>query len=168
MSKTKAFFQKYKSAAIEAATGTKIFPEIILAAAALESRNGESLLTTKFNNFFGIKAGPTWSGGRVTMPTKEVLNGKTVTIDQPFRIYKTPADSFKDYVNFISGPRYKAAGVLKAKTPAEQAKAIAAAGYATDPKYSDKLNQFIKIGGTVAMSLGVFFIVGLTLSILLK
>ena len=49
MSKTKAFFQKYKGDAIRATAGSKIFPEVVLAAAALESRNGESLLTSKFN-----------------------------------------------------------------------------------------------------------------------
>jgi flagellum-specific peptidoglycan hydrolase FlgJ len=168
MSKTKAFFQKYKGDAIRATAGTKIFPEVVLAAAALESRNGESLLTSKFNNFFGIKVTPNWAGGRVEMKTREVINGKEVFINAFFRIYPSPEDSFKNYVKFISGARYVKAGVLKAKTPQEQTQAIAAAGYATDPNYSATLNKFISVGGSIAAGLGIFFIIGLTLAYILK
>lgn len=135
------FYDAYKQAANDAAAGTKVFPETILAAASLESGNGTSLLAFKYNNFFGIKAGSSWKGNVVKMATKEQdAHGKVFTVMAAFRHYNTPKDSFANYVKFISGTRYIAAGVLSSTTPQEQFAALQKAGYATDIKYAEKLN----------------------------
>lgn len=135
----KDYIAKYWAAMKAAAVGTKVFPIVILGASAVESAWGDSELTTTANNFFGIKSTDSWeaAGGEfVIRRTREVVKGKTIFIDAKFRKYKTPEDCFKNYVHFISGPRYVKAGVLTSKTPDEQIKAVASAGYATDPNYA--------------------------------
>lgn len=142
MTATQNFYNNYRQAALNAASGTKIFPETILAVASLESNNGQSLLSAKYNNFFGIKNSGTWSGKTVTLPTKEQdTAGNVYTVDASFRWYDSPTDSFKNYVQFISGPRYVTAGVLSATTPQEQFDALHKAGYATDVSYVQKLED---------------------------
>jgi N-acetylmuramoyl-L-alanine amidase len=143
-----AFRNKYRAAAIAATKGTKIFPEVVLSAAALESGYSKSGLSSIHNNFFGIKAGSSWKGATVEMKTKEQKpDGTIYTITAKFRKYATPEDSFKDYVKLVSSPRYARAGVLAATTPAEQIKAIKAAGYATDINYPAKVLSVLKSFG---------------------
>lgn len=140
--KMSAFAVKYSSAAAAAAAGSKIFPQTILTAAALESSYGESGLTIQANNFFGVKAGSSWTGPTVTMPTKEQKpDGTVYTVNAAFRKYTSPEASFKDYVKLLSTSRYVNAGVTSAKTPEQQFAAIKKAGYATDVNYVSKLNS---------------------------
>jgi len=48
----------------------------------------------------------------------------------------------KDYVRFLQvNPRYGRAGVFTAKTYQEQAEALKAAGYATDPEYASMITS---------------------------
>lgn len=139
---------KYRQAAIEATAGSKIFPDTVLSAAALESNWGKSVLSAQYNNFFGIKKGIGWQGRTVLMPTREQrTDGSWYTVNAPFRWYDSPADSFRNYVKFISGPRYVRAGVLNATSPVEQFIAIKNAGYATDVSYVDKLKKVLSSFG---------------------
>jgi flagellum-specific peptidoglycan hydrolase FlgJ len=165
----KKFFSTYKAEAIKAAAGSKVFPETILSAAYVESAGGKSLLTSKYNNFFGVKASSSWKGETVALNTKEqTKDGKVYTIKQDFRVYKTPADSFKDYVSFVSGPRYKKAGVLTAATPEAQIKAIKAAGYATAVNYAEILIKVLKSSGYAAVSLVTIFAAALFFGLINK
>ncbi|SEK91638.1 Flagellum-specific peptidoglycan hydrolase FlgJ [Stigmatella aurantiaca] len=132
-----AFMDKMAADAIKSQRETGVPASVTLAQAALESGWGKSGLSTKGNNFFGIKGkGP---AGSVTMPTKEFLNGKWVTVDAPFRKYNSPAESFADHGKFLrENKRY--AEAFKHTGDAERfAKEIHKAGYATDPEYSSKL-----------------------------
>jgi peptidoglycan hydrolase-like protein with peptidoglycan-binding domain/LysM repeat protein len=136
-----AFMDKMAADAIKSQRETGVPASVTLAQAALESGWGKSGLTTQGNNFFGIKGkGP---AGSVTMPTKEVLNGKRVTVDAPFRKYNSPSESFADHGNFLrQNKRYSEA--FKHTGDAERfAKEIHKAGYATDPEYSNKLIAMI-------------------------
>lgn len=138
--------------AVAVSKDTGIFPATVLAAAVLESSGkvngyyepGQSLLAKNANNYFGIKAGPGWSGPVINLQTGEYLNGQYVTVTGTFRKYSSPAASFADYINFLKvNPRYKAAGVFSATSPHEQAQALQRAGYATDPQYANKLISLI-------------------------
>jgi flagellum-specific peptidoglycan hydrolase FlgJ len=140
--KMKAFSSQYGSAAANAAKGSKIFPQTILSAAAVESAYGTSGLTRSGNNFFGVKKGSSWTGATVTMRTAEqTKEGKVYYVNAEFRKYPTPEDSFKDYVRLLSTSRYVNAGVTSAANPEEQFKAIQKAGYATDVNYANKLTS---------------------------
>lgn len=127
--------------------GTGIYPEVLLTQAIVESQKdingvytpGESQLSKKYFNFFGIKSSAGWKGKTVSYLSREYVNDYKIGV---FRAYNSKNDGFKDYVNFLkSNPRYTAAGVFTAKTPAEQLKAIAAGGWATDPTYSAVLQN---------------------------
>jgi flagellum-specific peptidoglycan hydrolase FlgJ len=126
--------------------GTGILPGTLIAQAFLESSTralvGGSTLSREANNFFGIKCGPSWNGETYYINTREVLNGKNVTVNACFRKYTSVENSIKDYVNFLQvNPRYAAAGVFEAKTVKEQAEALKAAGYATAPGYAKLVND---------------------------
>jgi len=87
------------------------------------------------NNFFGIK------GAGQKQVTQEYVPGKgMVTVTDSFRGYATPEESIKDYIKFLStNPRYE--NVLAAETPMEAIQAQHKTGYATDPKYGQKLTS---------------------------
>ena len=89
--------------AIEVGKATGIDPRIIVAQAALESGWGKSAPN---NNYFGIKSHGRAGGSVLT--TSEVVNGKTVTIQDSFRQFDSPADSVRGYGEFLlANPRYK-------------------------------------------------------------
>ena len=136
---TQDFINKYLPAAKEAASGTAILPEIITAAAMLESGHGESKLAKNYNNFFGIKAGGSWQGKTIDFRTKEYTGTPNEqTIIASFRAYDTPKDSFLDYVHLLTNAkRYN--NVLSAGTIEEQAHEIHKAGYSTARNYAQKL-----------------------------
>lgn len=128
------FATKYFDEAEKAVKNTGLLPETLLVQAILESNSGQSILTKKANNFFGIKAGASYTGKTYTIQTREFLNGKWVYVPAKFRAYASAKDSFADWVSFLQkNKRYSK--VFEEKTPLAQLKAIAAAGYATDPNY---------------------------------
>lgn len=149
------FINKYAEAIIIACRGTGLFPSLMMAQAIVEStgkvgnewRPGESKLTRECNNFFGIKDQPNdeWHGLSKKYLTREVLKGKEVVIADYFRYYRTPLEGFQDRNAFLKlNPRYTKAGVFKAKTPEDQAKALQKAGYATDPNYAETLISILR------------------------
>lgn len=142
----------YAPAARIVTANTGIFPETLLAQAIIESSSevqggfypAQSVLAKRANNFFGIKADPSWKGKKITLVTKEYRNGYPINVEADFRFYNDPSESFKDYVNFLNvNPRYRKAGVFDATTPEQQAEKLAGAGYATDPSYSTLLKGVI-------------------------
>lgn len=137
------FILKYAGPVREACKGTKLFPSVCLAQAALETGWGKAAID---NNMFGIKAtGSTneyWHGEKKYVTTTEYINGIKKTMHLAFRAYDSAEDSIRDHNRLLlTSKRY--AKVLQAETPEEQARAIKAAGYATDPKYADKLISII-------------------------
>jgi flagellum-specific peptidoglycan hydrolase FlgJ len=144
------FTQKYYNFANAASKGTGISPILILAQAYLESGGAKSSLASKYNNFFGIKATPNWTGKVVNLKTREqTKDGKDFFIVAKFRAYNSPADSFSDHIKFLkSNPRYEKAGLFNnPNNYALQADSLQRAGYATDTNYSKILksvsNNFI-------------------------
>lgn len=97
------FIQSLLPAAIEEGARTGVDPRIIVAQAAQETGWGKS---APGNNYFGIKSHGQ-SGGQ-TLATNEVINGKTVRINDSFRQFASPADSVRGYGDFIlQNPRYE-------------------------------------------------------------
>lgn len=139
MADKQAFFDKYADAITIACEGTSIFPSVKIAQAAIESGWGQHIVG---NNMFGIKAAgehsPYWHGDYVTAGTTEYQNGGYVPQNSRFRKYASISDSIRDHTYFLQqNKRY--APVFSASTPEEQANALKAAGYATDPQYASKL-----------------------------
>lgn len=125
----KEFVNEIKVGAIETYKTYKILPSITIAQAILETGWGKSELTTKANNYFGIKADKSWTGKKINMDTKE-YNDKTIKDD--FRQYDNRIDSFKDHGKFLSiNERYQKAGLFISGHYIEQATALQKAGYST-------------------------------------
>lgn len=142
------YIKKYTNAAVNATSGTGLFPSVALAQGAVESGNGDSVLASKYNNHFGIKADKSWTGKKVNMNTREVVNGKDETQGAFFRVYNSAEESYRDRAKFLKeNPRYTKAGVFTAKTPEEQLKAFQRAGYATDPNYASVIYGVLKKNG---------------------
>lgn len=178
------FIEKYYPEMVAVTKDSGIFPQVMAAQAIVESSglvNGlyypaESILAKQANNYFGIKASAQWKGETITLKTGEFYNGKRVIESGTFRKYPTTKAGFEDYKNFLkSNPRYTTAGVFKATTPAAQAQALQAAGYATDPNYSKLLigvmagfdniikniknSPIIKGGTALIIALALFFLI---------
>ena len=144
MSYTRAeFIGLISEPCIESSINSKILASLIITQAALESGNGNSRLTKEANNLFGIKAGPSWNGPTVVLPTREVINGKDVTVDATWRVYPDWFSSIKDHSALLTGaPRYaKVVGETDYKKACQY---IREAGYATDPEYTNLLIQIIE------------------------
>lgn len=140
MSKVTDYISKHAKGAVWGTWGTSILPETVLCQSGVESSWGESLLASKYNNYFGIKAGTAWKGKTVTLATKEYLNGQYVTIYDKFRAYDSFSDSVKDYILFLrSNKRY--VNVFNQKDIYNQLVALKVAGYATAPNYATVINN---------------------------
>lgn len=112
------------------------------AQAALESAWGTSALSRIAFNLFGVKADKGWKGTTIGMPTREFIGGKWTFVTAQWRVYKDWDECVLDHAAFFKqNPRYNLA--LKCTDGVSFAHAVAAAGYATDPKYADKLVSII-------------------------
>ena len=121
-------------------------PDTLLAQAALETGWGKKMIRTGDGNnsfnLFGIKADQRWSGGKAIVPTLEYEDGVAVRQKAAFRAYDSFADSFKDYASFLqSNPRYQPA--LKANDGGSYLSSLQEAGYATDPRYAEKIKAIL-------------------------
>lgn len=110
-----------------------------IAQAALESGWGSSQLAQKGFNLFGVKADKSWEGEILELPTREFLKGTWVTVLAPWRKYEDWLGAIEDHAAFLlNNPRYKSAFVGD-RDGESFAHAVAAAGYATDPAYAQKV-----------------------------
>lgn len=126
---------------------TGVPASVTVAQAALESSWGKR---APGMNLFGIKADPAWRGPVTLQVTHEVVNGETITITARFRAYSDWEGSIDDHAAFLTGnPRYRPAFAFK--DGPNFARAIAKAGYATDPLYADKLIAIMSTRGLGAL-----------------
>lgn len=131
----------------QAAEKLGVNPKAILAQAALETGWGKYPIAKEDGaasfNLFGIKADNRWQGGRAVVNTLEFRDGVAKQEKAAFRAYDSFSQSFDDYANFLSSSeRYKDA--LQSGDDASMfAASLQKGGYATDPKYSDKINSIL-------------------------
>ena len=131
------YIKKYAPAATKNMRFYKIPASITLAQGILESGHGQSTLAKKANNHFGIKCHKGWKG-------KSILHDDDAK-DECFRSYKNPLRSYKDHSLFlVERDRYSSLFKLNRKDYKSWAIGLKAAGYATDPKYADKLISLIE------------------------
>ncbi|MGF1726706.1 flagellar assembly peptidoglycan hydrolase FlgJ [Photobacterium nomapromontoriensis] len=138
----KDFVSRLKPYAEKAAQALGTDPSVLIAQAALETGWGQKVIKNaagSSNNLFNIKADPRWSGAKVATNTLEFHQGIPVQEKAAFRSYDTYQDSFNDYVRFLNdNPRYSKA-LEHPADPSQFIRNIHQAGYATDPKYVDKI-----------------------------
>ena len=137
---TSDFIQRIASAAYS----PDILPSVTIAQAALESGWGTSELAMHANALFGIKADKRWSGRTYAIKTKEWYDSnEPVIIVDTFRAYPTWKASIADHTAFrTASSRYR--DVIMEQDYKKACKALQAAGYSTDPDYSNKLMRLIE------------------------
>lgn len=131
------YISRWQLLAIEEMNRSGIPASITLAQGILESGNGNSELSTKSNNHFGIKCKKGWKGKKVYY-NDDAKN-------ECFRKYRTVEDSYKDHTNFLmANPRYSSLFELKNTDYKEWAKGLKKAGYATAHNYDKHLIRIIE------------------------
>lgn len=136
----KSFLEKIKPYVLEDMRQTNILASLTAAQAFIESSKGNSGLTQKANNLFGIKG--SYNGQSVTMLTTEYYNGVAVKVYAPFRKYPSWKESIADHSSLFNRlARYKN---LRGETDYVKAcNYVQADGYATSPTYSTTLLTYI-------------------------
>ncbi|MDO9104278.1 MAG: flagellar assembly peptidoglycan hydrolase FlgJ [Methylovulum sp.] len=137
------FIRQLHPHALRAARELGVEPKALLAQAALETGWGRSLIKNSNGsnsfNLFNIKADKSWQGKQARVVTLEFEQGVAKKVHAGFRTYQSYQESFQDYVNFIKeNPRY-ADALKQAGNTGQYMRELQQAGYATDPKYADKV-----------------------------
>ncbi|MEW8324524.1 MAG: flagellar assembly peptidoglycan hydrolase FlgJ [Candidatus Thiodiazotropha taylori] len=138
-----SFVSTLWASAEAAATELGLPTEALLAQAALETGWGSHMISAangnNSHNLFGIKADQRWDGERVRNETLEYQDDVAVRRREYFRSYDSFDSSFQDYVAFLKqNPRYSEA-LNSTQDTAAYFQALQDAGYATDPKYAEKI-----------------------------
>ncbi|GAA5213885.1 flagellar assembly peptidoglycan hydrolase FlgJ [Corallincola platygyrae] len=147
-SSPQAFVQSVMPYAEKAAKALGTSPTVLIAQAALETGWGQKAIKrldgSSSNNLFNIKADQRWSGDSVSVNTLEYEQGVAVKERAAFRAYDSVAASFNDFVEFLqNSPRYQDA-INQSSNSASFLQELQKAGYATDPRYADKVMGVLK------------------------
>jgi len=142
-----AFQNRLQADADLASQSTGIPAKFMLAQAALETGWGKKEIRARdgssAHNLFGIKAGSNWTGKVVEASTIEYIKGVPQRRIEKFRAYDSYAEAFRDYANVLrSNPRYEKV-LANAQDVHGFAYGLQKAGYATDPRYAEKLTNII-------------------------
>ena len=133
-----------------------ILASIVIAQAILESSWGQSELSLKANNLFGMKAnlsGNTWDScwdGDIyaKKSPEDDGNGNITEVLSDFRAYDSPTLSIMDHSDYLcgakNGDKLRYEGLFGETDYRTAAQIIKDGGYATDSKYVDKLCNIIE------------------------
>jgi flagellum-specific peptidoglycan hydrolase FlgJ len=133
---TTGYIAFFKAVAIHEMKLYGIPASITLAQGILESGSGRGRLARDANNHFGIKCHD-WTGPRVYHDDDRA--------QECFRKYNDPNQSYRDHSLFLA-KRKRYANLFKHKPTDYKAwaRGLKKAGYATDPKYPQKLISLIE------------------------
>lgn len=133
----KAYIAQYSGVAMSNMKTYGIPASIILAQGVLESGAGQSDLAMNANNHFGIKCHSDWKGDKVYKDDDSE--------NECFRKYNQASESYKDHAMVLTGKkRYANLFTLPKGDYKAWAKGLKDAGYATDPRYPEKLVSYIE------------------------
>ena len=135
--KIEFYINRYSSVARTEMKTYGIPASITLAQGILESGMGYGRLAKEGNNHFGIKCHKDWKGDRIYHDDDKK--------GECFRVYNDPASSYRDHSLFLkTRSRYDFLFEIKTNNYKAWAKGLKKAGYATDPKYPEKLISLIE------------------------
>ena len=133
---TEDYVKYYSNIAMDEMVQFGIPASITLAQGILESGAGKGRLAVQANNHFGIKCHD-WNGKKIYHDDDEE--------QECFRKYDNPEYSYRDHSLFLTNRgRYSFLFDLKRDDYKQWAKGLKKAGYATDPKYPQKLIDLIE------------------------
>lgn len=145
--------------AVASGKASGIPASFVIAQSALESGWATAKPAISAMNLFNIKADAGWAGPAWQMASQEVVAGRRILVPAKWRMYPTWQASVEDHAAFLKkNKRYAACFAMPASAspagtqllakcggsaalarPTWFAMQVAAAGYATDPLYADKL-----------------------------
>ena len=137
-----AFISEVAPGALTAQREYGVPAAVTIAQAIDESGWGQSQLALQDKNLFGIKG--TGPAGTVLMPTREFEDGEWVTVNAPFRVYSSVAQSITDHALLLAtSSSYKPAMAdkLSPDTFANDLTGV----YATDPGYGSTLIGLMRL-----------------------
>lgn len=131
------YIDTYKELAMRKMYEYKIPASITLAQGVFESACGTSRLAVVAKNHFGIKCHKEWIG--------DTIHVDDDALGECFRVYETVEDSYNDHSLFLtSRKRYENLFTLDIMDYRAWAKGLKLAGYATNPKYPERLISLIE------------------------
>lgn len=134
-----AFFERYAPIAMDQQQKYGIPASVTLSQMAYESGWGQSSLARNGNNFFGIKATPSW-----------INEGKPYSLhdddkkNEAFCNYSSPMESVEHHSSLLLSDRYKRCRRYSETDYHNWLVSIKAAGYATSNKYVQSCEKIIK------------------------
>lgn len=140
MSKNSEYINMYSAYAMEQMRRYGIPASVTLAQGIIESASGQSELSRKGNNHFGIKATQNWlsNGGGYLLYNDDKPNEK-------FCVYGSVADSYEHHSRFLAnGKRYAQCFRLSPDDYVGWTNALQKAGYASAKTYAASLQSVIK------------------------
>jgi len=141
---SKNYIDRYKELAVVEMHRSGIPASIILAQGLHESNYGRSPLATKANNHFGIKCKNYWMGQRY-YHLDDDYDDQGKLLESCFRKYENSLDSYVDHSNFLmKSTNYENLFNYPNTDYISWAIGLKKAGYATDPKYAEKLVKKIE------------------------
>lgn len=127
----------YHEIAIRKMAEYKIPASITLAQGIFESGCGKSRLAIEGHNHFGIKCHKEWTGDTILVDDDE--------LQECFRKYASVEESYTDHSLFLTTrKRYDNLFFLDPMDYVAWARTLQADGYATNPKYADRLIDLIQ------------------------
>ncbi|MFS2187514.1 glucosaminidase domain-containing protein [Mucilaginibacter sp. Mucisp84] len=129
------YIDRFKAIAIQEMNQYGIPASITLAQGLFESGAGNSDLAKYANNHFGIKCTSDWTGKSYYKDDDNV--------NDCFRVYDNPEDSFRDHSAFLKRKNYAKLFELNKNDYEGWAYGLKKAGYATNPKYPQLLINII-------------------------
>jgi len=143
----KQYMDGYKDVAIAEMYRTGIPASIKLAQGMLESNWGRSELATVANNHFGIKCGSSWTGAGFYKEDDD-RDSQGQLVKSCFRTFTDATESYLAHSDFLTDSnkayRYGFLFDYDSTDYVSWAHGLRSAGYATDPKYPQKLISIIE------------------------
>lgn len=131
------YITQFKEAAMQNMKEHGVPASITLAQGILESGAGTGTLCRTANNHFGIKCHKEWTG--------EYVRHDDDAAQECFRKYTNPSESYRDHSLFLTNrPWYAPLFKLDKYDYKAWSHGLKKAGYATDPKYPEKLISIIE------------------------
>jgi LysM repeat protein len=147
------YIERYQRIAVSEMERSGIPASIKLAQGIHESAYGNSGLAQEANNHFGIKCGSDWKGQTYSKWDDEAQ-------ESCFRVYGSGEESYIEHTAFlVNRKRYAFLFEYDRTDYKNWARGLRKAGYASDPKYPDKLietiekynlHRFDTLSGTIA------------------
>lgn len=139
-----SYIDKYNELAVAEMFRSGIPASITLAQGMHESNYGKSRLSTEANNHFGIKCKSYWEGPTFYFKDDD-LDDSGRLIESCFRAYNDDIESYIDHTNFLKmSSNYANLFEFSNLDYLNWARGLQSSGYATDPKYAEKLIKKIE------------------------